>query len=53
MSGHIVDYDENDAGTKSWAKCTCKWTGPKRNGGAEKTHSQLDGDAEKHIEQQG
>lgn len=50
---HIVDYEENQSGTHSWAKCTCRWTGPRRQGGAEKTHALLDQDAEAHISQQG
>lgn len=50
MTTHIVNYDENDSGTVSWAKCTCPWRGPRRTGGADKTHAQLDADAEKHIE---
>jgi hypothetical protein len=52
MANHIVTYDENGAGTMSRAKCTCRWAGPWRQGGAEKTHVQLDRDAERHIDQQ-
>ena len=52
MTAHIVEYVENGAGTMSWAKCSCKWIGPKRQGGAHQTHTWLDKDAETHINQQ-
>ena len=52
MVNHIVDYDENESGTQSWAKCSCSWKGPRRSGGADQTHAQLDRDAEGHLDQQ-
>lgn len=52
MTAHIVEYAENGDGTVSWAKCSCLWIGPKRNGGAHQTSEFLDKDAERHINQQ-
>jgi hypothetical protein len=51
MASHVVTYDENDAGTQSWAKCSCGEKSSRRPGPAAKNTAALDRWADTHIDQ--
>lgn len=50
MKAHIVEYDETEDESQSWAKCSCGKTSPRQSGPAAKNTAALDRWAEWHIE---
>jgi hypothetical protein len=50
MAGHIVEYDETEDESQSWAKCSCGQKSFRKPGPASKNTAALDQWAEAHID---